>query len=208
MSVNQQYASLDAGEQAVFNLITSTGDRSGNLPHAQVRKRGLVQRRRSHQRGVRRDGANGSHHQNPAAADRPRTSRGGVSELMLRAAEAVQSCRVSRRGGEDRSHALLHLARDMIVAHEGAAVAQAACLSLHHKHQGRGRPPSPGTRRACLRRWRRARARIGGIELSQPFERNFQRSSHPSERNGLLLCDLITESVDGSAVRAKIAGHA
>ena len=35
----------------------------------------------------------------------------------------------------------------------------------------------------------------------------FQRSPHPSERNGLLLGDLIVENVDGSAMKAKIAGH-
>ena len=46
-----------------------------------------------------------------------------------------------------------------------------------------------------------------GIELPEFGEGLFQRSPHSSERNGLLLCDLIVENVDGSAMKAKIAGH-
>ena len=49
--------------------------------------------------------------------------------------------------------------------------------------------------------------RMGGIEPPQLGEGLFQRSPHPSERNGLLLGDLIVENVDGSAMKAKIAGH-
>jgi hypothetical protein len=48
---------------------------------------------------------------------------------------------------------------------------------------------------------------MGGIELPQLGEGLFQSSPQPSERNGLLLGDLIVENVDGSAMRAKIAGH-
>src|SRR5208283_5770736 len=36
-----------------------------------------------------------------------------------------------------RPHALLHLARHIIVTHDGAAVAQAARLSLHDEHPER-----------------------------------------------------------------------
>src|SRR5262245_15406627 len=46
-----------------------------------------------------------------------------------------------------------------------------------------------------------------GIELPQPGECLFQRSTHPSERSGLFLRDLIVENVGGSAIEAKIAGH-
>lgn len=46
---------------------------------------------------------------------------------------------------------------------------------------------------------------MDGIELPQPGEGFFQGSSYPSERNGLLLCDLIIEKVDRSAMEAKIA---
>src|SRR6476661_1757629 len=48
---------------------------------------------------------------------------------------------------------------------------------------------------------------MGVIELPQPGEGLFQRSPHPSERNSLLLGDLIVENVDGSMMEAKIAGQ-
>src|SRR5215471_5865989 len=48
---------------------------------------------------------------------------------------------------------------------------------------------------------------MGGIELPQLREGRFQRSPHPPERSGLLLDDLIVENVEGSAVKAQIAGH-
>jgi hypothetical protein len=48
---------------------------------------------------------------------------------------------------------------------------------------------------------------MGSIELPQLGEGRFQRSPHPPERSGLLLDDLIVENVDGSAMKAKIAGH-
>ena len=47
-----------------------------------------------------------------------------------------------------RPHALLHLARHIIVAHDGAAVAQATRLSLHHEHPERvAGPDDQGTPR-------------------------------------------------------------
>jgi hypothetical protein len=48
---------------------------------------------------------------------------------------------------------------------------------------------------------------MGGIELPQLGDGGFQRSPHPPQRSGLLLDDLILENVEGSAVKAKIAGH-
>ena len=105
------------------------------------------------------------------------------------------------------AHALLHLARHIIVAHDSAAVAQATGLSLHHEHPesvtGLRHQGAP----CLLRQCRLARARMGGIERPQPCESLFQRSPHSSERSGLLLSDLIVENVDGSAMKAKIAGH-
>src|SRR5579884_2355580 len=37
----------------------------------------------------------------------------------------------------DQTHALLHFAGNLVVAHDGAAVAQAAGLPLHHEHPQR-----------------------------------------------------------------------
>src|SRR6185295_5776335 len=45
--------------------------------------------------------------------------------------------RACHRCGWDQPHALLHLARHIIAAHDCAAVAQATCLSLHHEHPER-----------------------------------------------------------------------
>jgi len=48
---------------------------------------------------------------------------------------------------------------------------------------------------------------MGGIVFPQPGEGIFQRSPQPSERDGLLLGDLVVENVGGSAIKAKLAGH-
>ena len=48
---------------------------------------------------------------------------------------------------------------------------------------------------------------MGGIELPQLGEGDFQRSPHPPERSGPLLEDLIVENVEGSAMKAKIVGR-
>ena len=104
-------------------------------------------------------------------------------------------------------HAQLHLARHIIVAHHGAAVAQAACLSLYHEHPERvSGLPHQGV--PCLPcRNRRSGAPMRGIELAQPSESRFQRSPHPPKRSRLFLDDLVIENVDGSAMKTNIAGH-
>ena len=51
-----------------------------------------------------------------------------------RVVKLSKSCCGPRRCGGDHPHALLHLARHVIVAHDSAAVAQATGLSLHHEH--------------------------------------------------------------------------
>jgi hypothetical protein len=48
---------------------------------------------------------------------------------------------------------------------------------------------------------------MGDIELAQRSECLFKRSSHPPERSGRLLGDLIVENVDGGVMKARIAGH-
>ena len=50
-------------------------------------------------------------------------------------------------------HALLHLAWHVVVAHDSAAVAQAARLSLHHEHSERV-AGLPHKRAPCLLHWR------------------------------------------------------
>src|ERR1700756_2265097 len=136
----------------------------------------------------------------PAAALRPILNLDGSQSSASHVA-------APRRWGEGRPHALLHLARHPIVAHNSAAIAQATRLSLHHEHPER----VAGLRHQgtpCLLRWYwRARARMGRVELPQPGEGLFQRSPYPSKRNGLLLGELIVENVDGRAIKAKLAGH-
>src|SRR6185312_5762869 len=112
-----------------------------------------------------------------------------------------------RAPGDGRAHAPLYLARHAVLAHDGTAVAQAARLSLHHEHPERAAGLGhEGAPRLPRRRFY-AESRMGGIELPQPGEGLFQRSPHPSQRTGLLLGDLIAESVEGSAVMAKISEH-
>jgi len=53
-----------------------------------------------------------------------------------------------------------------------------------------------------------ARSRADGPHRTpQLGDGRFQRSPHPPERSGLLLDDLIVKNVEGSAMKAKIAGH-
>src|SRR5260221_10468478 len=85
------------------------------------------------------------------------------------------------------SHALLHLRGHLVVAHQAAAVAQPAGLTLDHEHPqrmaGRGHQCTP--RLSLLRRSLRAWMR--GVELSQRLERCLQATAETPERRGLLL---------------------
>lgn len=130
----------------------------------------------------------------------------GHASTGIEAARAF-SFMVLRRCGrwsEERRHALLHLAGHVVVPHQRAAVAQTARLPLHHEHPERvaGFPhqEAPGLLR-CFR------ARMSGIELPQPGEGLFQRTSHSPKRGRLLFGELIRENVDGNTIKAKITGH-
>ena len=90
-----------------------------------------------------------------------------------------------------RTHAVLHLGRHAVVAHQLARVAQAERLALHHEQPER--MAGLGDQRAArLARLGRRLARCAS-NVAQRRERRLQPAPEPAERGGLLLRDLVVE---------------